>query len=65
MVSKNARNVRPDVRKRVAEIETMTLAQVQAALSRCTTDLTKGSITAYEASLLTRAAKRRTKALER
>jgi hypothetical protein len=64
MVSKDARKVRPEVKKRVAEIDTMTLPQVQAALARCTTDLAKGSVTAYEGSLLTRAAKRRIKALQ-
>jgi len=63
MVSKNARKLSPEVERRLAAIEGMTLQQVQAALGKCMADLSKGNVTAYEGYRLRRAADKRIKVL--
>jgi hypothetical protein len=65
MPSTKAATLSPDVENRIAEIETMTLQQVQGVEMRRLSDVSAGRVTAYEDNALSRAADKRIQVLRR
>jgi hypothetical protein len=65
MPSKKAAGLSPEVEKRIVEIESMTLTQVQRVLMECVSDVPAGKIKAYEGNALSRAANKRMQEIQR
>ena len=54
MGSTKSAKLSPEVEKHVAELQGMTLDQVQRALMECMSDIATGRVTAYEGNAISR-----------
>ncbi|MCP1850121.1 hypothetical protein ACVI1K_007823 [Bradyrhizobium sp. USDA 4508] len=64
-MSKRTANLRPEVKKRIAQIESMTLVQIQEVIMDCVSERSAGRMTTCEGNALRRALNKRGSILRR